>query len=106
MPSTNNSRIGQWIDLLEELVALEPKVVIAGHGEVTDVIGLKRLRDLLVTFKESVAAGIEEGKSDFEMLPDVLAALAPFANRFPGLEEKVRRDLSHVYLQVEQEMFE
>lgn len=38
--------------------------------------------------------------------PDALAALAPFAGRFPGLEEKARRDLSHVYLQVEQEMFE
>ena len=106
MPSTNNSRIGQWIDILDQLVALEPKVVIAGHGGVTDVTGLMRLRHLLVTFKEAVASGIEEGKSDFEMLPDVLAALAPFAGRFPGLEEKVRRDLSHVYLQVEQEMFE
>jgi glyoxylase-like metal-dependent hydrolase (beta-lactamase superfamily II) len=106
MPSTNNSRIDRWINILEELVALEPKVVIAGHGAVTDVVGLERLRDLLITFREAVAAGIDEGKSDFEMLPDVIAALAPFAKHFPGLEQKVRRDLSHVFLQVEQEMFE
>lgn len=106
MPSTNNSRIGRWIDLLEELVALDPQVVVAGHGAVTDVDGLTRLRDLLIAFREAVAAGIDEGKSDFEMLPDVLAALASFAKHFPGLEEKVRRDLSHVFLQVEQEMFE
>lgn len=106
MPSTNNSRIGQWITLLDKLVALNPDVIIAGHGGVTDVEGLIRLRNLLVTFKQAVAVGIDEGKSDFEMLPEVLAALDPFAKHFPGLEEKVRRDLSHVFLQVEQEMFE
>lgn len=106
MPSTNYSRIGQWITMLDELVALNPRVVIAGHGEVTDVEGLIRLRSLLVAFKQAVAAGIDEGKSDFEMLPDVLAALEPYEEHFSGLEEKVRRDLSHVYLQVEQEMFE
>ncbi|MGB1108920.1 MAG: MBL fold metallo-hydrolase [Gammaproteobacteria bacterium] len=106
MPSTNNSKIDRWIEKLDELVALEPEVVIAGHGEVTDVRGLIRLRDLLVAFREAVAAGIDEGKSDFEMLPDVLEALAPYEEHFPGLEEKVRRDISHVFLQVEQAMFE
>lgn len=40
------------------------------------------------------------------MLPDVLNALVQFEPHYPGLEDKVRRDISHVYLQVEQAMFE
>ena len=106
MPSTNNSRIGQWILMLDELIALNPKVVLAGHGAVTDVAGLKNLKKLLKTFRQVVADGIEEGKSDFELLPEVLTALEPFRTKYPGLDEKVRRDLSHVYLQIELEMFE
>jgi len=106
MPSTNNSRIDQWIRKLDQLAALEPNTVVAGHGVVTDIEGLTRLRDLLKAFREAVAAGIDEGKSDYEMLPDVLNALVQFEPHYPGLEDKVRRDISHVYLQVEQAMFE
>lgn len=106
MPSTNDSRIDQWIRKLDQLVALEPKMVVAGHGVVTDIEGLMRLRDLLKALREAVAAGIDDGKSDYEMLPDVLNALVRFKPHYPGLEDKVRRDISHVYLQVEQAMFE
>lgn len=105
MPSTNDSNLRQWRELLSELIAMQPAVVIPGHGEVTDVAGLQRLQSLLDAFWSAVQSGFDAGESDYEMLPDVLAALASFEPEYPGLEGKVRRDLPHVYLQVEAASF-
>ncbi|MBL7004895.1 MAG: hypothetical protein ISR69_12830 [Gammaproteobacteria bacterium] len=58
------------------------------------------------SFKKAIAKGIDEDKSDFEMLPEVLITLAPFSQYFRGLEDKLRRNISSVFLQVEKEMFE
>lgn len=106
MPSTNAGKLKQWIDTLGELQALEPRVVIPGHGKVTDQEGLARLHELLSALWQAVEQGVDEGKSDFEMYPDVVEALAEFTDEFPGLDEKLRRDLSHVFLQVEAAVFE
>jgi hypothetical protein len=54
----------------------------------------------------AVEAGIDEDLSDFEMLPQVSEALAQFRPFYPGLDDKLRRDLSHVCLQVEGAVFE
>lgn len=51
-------------------------------------------------------AGIDAGLRDFEMLPGVGEALAQFRPFYPGLDDKLRRDLSHLYLQVEAAVFE
>ena len=40
------------------------------------------------------------------MLPRVSEAMAPFKAFYPGLDDKLRRDLSHVFLQVEAAAFE
>jgi glyoxylase-like metal-dependent hydrolase (beta-lactamase superfamily II) len=101
MPSTMNANVKQWINLLGELGAMQPKVVVPGHGKFTDVRGIQRLRELLQAFWLAVEKGYNEGKTDYEMLPEVLQALSSFKHDYPGLEEKVRRDISHVYLQVE-----
>jgi cyclase len=106
MPSTNAGDLAQWIDTLTELQRLEPRVVVAGHGAVSDVSGLERLHALLSELWLAVEAGVDEGLSDFEMLPQVSEALAEFRPFYPGLDEKLRRDLSHVYLQVEAAAFE
>jgi cyclase len=101
MPSTNEADVQQWRELLTQLIDLRPAVVVPGHGEVTDVVGLMRLQSLLGALWSAVERGYEAGKNDYEMLPDVLAALEEFRPYYPGLEDKVRRDLPHVYLQVE-----
>ena len=105
MPSTNAGDLANWLKVLPRLEALQPRVVIPGHGAVTDARGITRLNDLLTTLWRSVETGIEQGLSDFEMLPMVYESLSSFEPYYPGLEEKLRRDLSHVYLQVEAATF-
>ena len=106
MPSTMNANVKQWINLLGELEAMQPKIIVPGHGKITDVAGIQRLRGLLQAFWIAVEKGYYEGKTDYEMAPEVLQTLSPFKPDYPGLEEKVRRDISHVYLQVEAASFE
>lgn len=106
MPSTNAGDLKQWIGMLEKLKRLQPRVVIPGHGVVTDISGLNRLHRLLNALWAAVEEGVDEGLSDFEMLPRVSEALAPFKAFYPGLDNKLRRDLSHVFLQVEAAAFE
>ena len=106
MPSTNAGDLQRWIGTLERLRQLEPGVVIPGHGAVTGGTGLDRLHALLSALWTAVEAGYDEGLSDFEMLPRVREALAPFRAYYPGLDDKLGRDLSHVFLQVEAAAFE
>ena len=106
MPSTMNANVKQWINLLGELEAMQPKIIVPGHGKITDVAGIQRLRGLLQAVWIAVEKGYYEGKTDYEMAPEVLQTLSPFKPDYPGLEEKVRRDISHVYLQVEAASFE
>jgi glyoxylase-like metal-dependent hydrolase (beta-lactamase superfamily II) len=105
MPSTNVSNLARWIEQLDELQALQPAVVIPGHGKVTDADGLMRLRRLLADYWQAVEKGYKAGKSDFEMVADVADALSGYRDDYPGMDEKIPRDLPHVYLQVEAASF-
>ena len=73
-----------WIEALERLAALEPAVVVPGHGPLTDVGGLLDLRDYLVYVRA-------EARTHFDAGLDVYTAatkidLAPF----PGWSEHER----------------
>lgn len=105
MPSTNASDLQQWMVLLSELEGLEPRVVVPGHGQLTDVRGLTRLREMFSIIWQVVARGVDQGKAAYELVPEVSAALAPFEDDYPGLDEKLKRDIPHVYLQVEAARF-
>jgi glyoxylase-like metal-dependent hydrolase (beta-lactamase superfamily II) len=106
MPSTFASNLRAWLAMLGELQALDPVAVIPGHGDLTDRGGLERLQQLLTTLWQAVETGYAAGKADVEMLPDVAAALEPFREQYPGMDEKLSRDISHVYLQVERAAFD
>lgn len=103
MPSTFDADVRRWIAQLEELqaLALEPTVVVPGHGDVSDMAGVRRLRALLRAFWDAVRAGYDAGQQGFEMLPEVQRALAEYRPYYPSLDEKLQRDIGHVYLQVE-----
>ena len=92
--------------MLDELQALDPAAVIPGHGDVTDVEGLRHLHALLSGIRDEVKKGYEAGLSDYEMLPAVLENLQQFEEYYPGFKDKLGRDISHVYLQIEAAEFQ
>jgi glyoxylase-like metal-dependent hydrolase (beta-lactamase superfamily II) len=53
----------QWISALERLAALEPAVVIPGHGPLADAGGLLAMRDYLVYVRREAETGFEAGLS-------------------------------------------
>lgn len=105
MPSTNNSNLPQWIKLLPELEQLQPEVVIPGHGSVTDVRGIEHLHELLTALWQSVEKGYHAGLAAYETVPLVRERLADFAETYPGMDEKLPRDVPRIYLQVEAAAF-
>lgn len=106
MPSTFASNLRNWLAMLDQLQGLDPVVVIPGHGDLTDRVGLERLHQLLAALWQAVETGYAAGKADFEMLADVASALEPYRAQYPGMDEKLSRDISHVYLQVERAAFD
>lgn len=105
MPSTFDANVPQWVKFLGELVALNPAIVVPGHGKVTDRAGVERLRNLLRDFWAAVEAGYNAGKLDYQMTGDVTKALDGYSKDYPGLMDKVKRDIQHIYLQVEEASF-
>jgi len=101
MPSTFDAKLQAWIKFLGELESLKPKVVVPGHGSLGDAATIRRERELFQDLWAAVKAGFDAGKTDFEMKPDVSRALAKYRKYYPGFEEKLGRDISHVLLQVE-----
>lgn len=106
MPSTNASSLFQWIRMLQQLEQLQPDKVIPGHGKITDINGLIRLRQLLSGIRNEVQKGYDEGLTDFEMTPQVIKSLQGFEKYYPGFKKKLARDISHVYLQIEAAAFQ
>ena len=106
MPTTSASDITQWITMLDALQQLDPAAVIPGHGDVTDVEGLRRLHALLSGIHDEVKKGYEAGLSDYEMLPAVVESLQQYEEYYPGFKDKLRSDISHVYLQIEAAEFQ
>ena len=106
MPSTFDSNLSQWMTLLDELEKLDPVAVIPGHGKIAGKEGITRLGQLFDELWQAVESGMDEGKADFEMVDDVASALEHFEEHYPGMDEKLKRDISHVYLQVEAAAFQ
>ncbi|MFO8025471.1 MBL fold metallo-hydrolase [Thiohalophilus sp.] len=105
MPSTNNSNLQQWITLLQELEQLQPQTVIPGHGRVTNVHGIEQLHALLTALWQAVEEGYNANLATYETVPLARVRLADFAGTYPGMDEKLPRDVPRVYLQVEAATF-
>ncbi|GCD93240.1 MBL fold metallo-hydrolase [Embleya hyalina] len=46
---------GRWITVLDQLAALDPEIVVPGHGEVTDVSVIRDVRDYFVHVRDEAA---------------------------------------------------
>lgn len=66
-----------WIGALHRLEALEPAVVVPGHGPVTDVDGLRGMREYLEYVRREADAGYDAGLSPLETAKGI--ELGPYA---------------------------
>ncbi|MEM9039124.1 MAG: MBL fold metallo-hydrolase [Actinomycetota bacterium] len=70
-----------WIDALDRIVALEPSVIVPGHGPLTDVAGVVRLRDYFVLVGEMVGERHAGGMTVEDAIRDIDAHIddTPYA---------------------------
>lgn len=73
-----------WIAVLDKLLALDPEVVVAGHGEVTDATLIRDVRDYLAYIRSEAArlkaAGASEDEAVAEIEPAALARWPEWEN--------------------------
>ncbi len=86
-------------------IKLGAKVYIPGHGPTGDVNVAKRFRTYLATIYETTRALVDEGLSDFEMKPKVVAKLKSYHN-WDGFKDQIGKHVSLAMLEAEQAAFE
>ncbi len=63
--------VANWIDACERIVALEPEVVVPGHGPLTDTRGALAVRDYLVYVRDEARKRFDAGLSAREAALDI-----------------------------------
>jgi glyoxylase-like metal-dependent hydrolase (beta-lactamase superfamily II) len=61
----------RWIEILGELLRMDPAVVVPGHGEVTDAGLIEGVRDYLAFVRDEARRGVGEGKPVDEVSAEV-----------------------------------
>lgn len=80
-------------------------VFVPGHGPTAGTEAAWRYRDYLQTVYETVAAGYEDGKADFEIRPELLPKLDAWKG-WQGFEDLLGAHISAAYLEAEAADFE
>jgi cyclase len=106
-PGTFDGNLRNWLDAHEVLLALDPQIVVPGHGDVgtrEDIEIQKLYFETLWTLTEE---GYELGQMDFEITPRIREALQAHGidQRYVNLDERLGESVSRTYLQVEEAMF-
>lgn len=104
-PSVWDGSVERWLEFLGELQALEPEVVIPGHGHLEGPETLVRLERYLLILWDAIAQAVEAGKPDFEAVPLVRERMGDLIEAYPGFEDKIDRSVAHTYPEVEQAIF-
>jgi cyclase len=55
--------VANWIDACETIAALDPEVVVPGHGPLTDVAGALAVRDYLIYVRDEARKRFDAGMS-------------------------------------------
>lgn len=93
------------INACDVAVKLGAKVYVPGHGPSGDVRIVKKFRTYLSTIYETVKVLVDEGMSDFEMKPKVVAKLKHY-HQWNGFKDEIGKHVSLAMLEAEQAMFE
>jgi cyclase len=107
VPGTFAADILSWLDVHEVLLALDPELVVPGHGEVGTREDIEIQRVFFETLWNLTEEGYEEGLMDYEITPRIRAALQEqgIDQRYGNLDERIGETVSRTYLQVEEAMF-
>ncbi len=105
-----NGRIGRLddgtfkgnIQAIDNGLAMQPKVVVPGHGKPGGAAILQAQRDYFQTLYDTVKAEYNAGKSDFEMKPVVVKKLAAY-KKWNGFGSAIGKHISLAILEIEQE---
>lgn len=108
-----NKRIGRMddatfqgnINACDIAIKLGARVYIPGHGPTGNVAIVKNFRNYLSTIYETVKSLVDEGISDFEMKPRIVAKLKAYHN-WNGFKSQVGKHVSLAMLEAEKAMFE
>jgi len=101
MPSTFASNLDRWIVMLGELERLKPRVVVPGHGDLTDATSITRMREMFTILWRETRKHQKNGLSPEKTLPLVRQAVLKFKPHYPGFEDKLKRDMARVHAQAE-----
>ena len=84
-PTTN---LPEWIEAIEFLIKLDPKITISGHGPLATVEDLKEIKNFLLLTNDFINKGIKDGLTSEE-----IANTSNFPNYY-GEDRIERRKLS------------
>ena len=93
------------INACDVAIKLGVKVYVPGHGPTGDVAIVKSFRTYLATIYDTVKGLVDEGMSDFEMKPRVVAKLKAYQN-WNGFTDQVGKHVSLAMLEAEKAGFE
>ena len=85
--------VGNWIRACDAICAMRPAVVVPGHGPLTDVAGVVRMRDYLVYIRDEARLRYESGLSVREAARDI--SLADYASW--GDAERIAVNVASLY---------
>ena len=69
--------VGNWIAACDRIAAMQPRVVVPGHGPLTDVAGVNAVRDYLVYVRDEARKRFDAGLSASDAARDI--ALGDFS---------------------------
>ena len=93
------------INACDVAIKINAKHYVPGHGLTSDVTMVASFKNYLATLYQHVGKLYEQGMSDFEMKPKVVARLKDF-HKWSGFDVEVGRHINLAMLEVEAAMFE
>ncbi|MEO1935655.1 MAG: MBL fold metallo-hydrolase [Myxococcales bacterium] len=66
--------VANWIDACEKIIALEPEIIVPGHGPLTDIKGVLAVRDYLAYVRDEARIRFDAGLSAREAALDIKLA--------------------------------
>ncbi|MDE0885129.1 MAG: MBL fold metallo-hydrolase [Myxococcota bacterium] len=63
--------VGNWIDACNRIIEMRPRVIVPGHGPLTDIEGVRRMRGYLEYIRDEAFRRYEAGMSAIEATRDI-----------------------------------